>query len=236
MPILVADCPRCGSSHMTFDVQSYNDLGTEYGWQRWCELFSVCRKCHAATNFIVAQRPDSDSGLHAYRDAKKIMELKNSINDDFRVERFVSLRDQSKYSPPEFVPENIKSIFVEGTVCLSVECWNAAGTMFRQCLDLATKPMLPKEETEGLNDHKRRNLAPRLTWLFENKILPDNLKSLADCIREDGNDAAHDGTLEKTDCMDLLDFTAALLERIYTEPEKIKLAEQRRLERRAKSN
>jgi hypothetical protein len=30
-----------------------------------------------------------------------------------------------------------------------------------------------------------------------------------------------------------LDFTAALLERIFTEPEKIKLAEQRRQERRA---
>lgn len=234
MPILVTDCPRCGSARMTFDVKSYNDLGTEHRWQRWYELFSVCRNCHKATTFIVAQK--IATGTHTYREAKKIMELKDSINDDFRVEHFVSLRDLSKYSPPEFVPEKIKSIFVEGTVCLSVECWNAAGAMFRQCLDLATKQMLPKEETEGLTDHKRRNLAPRLDWLFENKILPDNLKSLAACIREDGNDAAHDGTLEKTDSMDLHDFTTALLERIYTEQAKINLAEKRRLERRAKSN
>lgn len=232
MPILVADCPRCGSAHMTFDVHSYNDLGTNYGWQRWCELFSVCRRCHKATNFVVAQK--TETGTDTYRDPKKIMELKHSINDHFRVERFVSLRDQSKYSPPDFIPEKIKAVFVEGTVCLSVECWNAAGAMFRQCLDLTTKPMLPVEETKGLTDRIRRNLAPRLTWLFENKILADDLKSLAACIREDGNDAAHDGTLEKVDSIDLLDFTTALLERIYTEPAKITLAEQRRLERRAK--
>jgi hypothetical protein len=51
-------------------------------------------------------------------------------------------------------------------------------------------------------------------------------------VREDGNDGAHDGTLGKEDAEDLLDFTTALLERIYTEPERLRLAQERREKRR----
>jgi hypothetical protein len=75
-------------------------------------------------------------------------------------------------------------------------------------------------------------LAPRLAWLLDNRYLPGELRELSTCIREDGNDAAHDGTLEKADAEDLLDFTVALLERLYTEPERLKLAKARREERR----
>jgi len=56
---------------------------------------------------------------------------------------------------------------------------------------------------------------------------------LSAAIREDGNDGAHQGTLTKEDAEDLLDFAKALLERVFTEPEKIKLAEKRREQRRA---
>jgi hypothetical protein len=38
--------------------------------------------------------------------------------------------------------------------------------------------------------------------------------------------------LNKADAEDLLDFTVALLERLYTEPERLKLAKARREERR----
>ena len=106
--------------------------------------------------------------------------------------------------------------------------------MFRLCVDLTTRKMLPdpKEETEGLNAKTRRDLGLRLPWLFDNGLLPENLRELAECIREDGNDGAHTGMLERPEAMDLLDFTTVLFERIYTEPEKLKLADKRREERR----
>jgi hypothetical protein len=75
-------------------------------------------------------------------------------------------------------------------------------------------------------------LAPRLAWLLDNGILPQELRVLSTCIREDGNDAAHDGTLKKADAEDLMDFTVALFERVYTEPERLRLANERREERR----
>jgi hypothetical protein len=70
--------------------------------------------------------------------------------------------------------------------------------------------------------------------LFENRLLAVELKDLSACIKEDGNDGAHAGTLKKPDADDLLDFTIALLERMYTEPERLRLARERRESRRGK--
>jgi hypothetical protein len=50
--------------------------------------------------------------------------------------------------------------------------------------------------------------------------------------KEDGNDGAHAGTLTKEDAEDLLDFATALFERMYTEPERLRLARERREKRR----
>ena len=53
--------------------------------------------------------------------------------------------------------------------------------MLRLCIDLATKPMLPAEEVEGLNRKTRRDLGSRLPWLFDNGLLPNDLRDLAKC-------------------------------------------------------
>lgn len=71
-----------------------------------------------------------------------------------------------------------------------------------------------------------------MKWIFENEILPSDLEDLSRGIKDDGNDAAHDGSLNKDDAEDLLDFTYILLERVYTEPERVKIAAQRRVARR----
>ena len=68
--------------------------------------------------------------------------------------------------------------------------------------------------------------------MFDHHVLPESLRELLTCVREDGNDGAHAGTLRPEDAEDLLDFTTALLERIYTEPERLKAAKARRDKRR----
>jgi len=148
------------------------------------------------------------------------------------IEGYVSLKDAASRKPPDYLPETIDAVFREGAACLSIECANAAGTMFRLCVDLSTKSMFPKEEVEGLNSKVRRDLGLRLQWLFNNKILPESMRELSSCVKDDGNDGAHEGTLKKEDAEDLLDFTYALLERIYTEPERLRFVKERRLSRR----
>ena len=82
------------------------------------------------------------------------------------------------------------------------------------------------------NAKQRRDLGLRLEWMFEHSILPESLGELSKCVREDANDGAHRGTLTKEDAEDVHDFCHALLERLITEPAKLKLAEERRRQRR----
>jgi hypothetical protein len=230
MAELVANCPRCGTERITFDIMALNLLPIQYGWQHWFEVFGVCRHCQASTIFLISETPQT----HEIDLFNKTSPLKvaGSLNNYFKVEGFISLKDQAKLDPPEHVPDNIANVFREAATCLSVKCWNAAGTMFRMCIDLATRPLLPVEEIEGLNNKTRRDLGLRLPWLFNNGKLPTDLRELSTCIREDGNDAAHQGTLTREDAEDILDFTTAMLERLFTEPRRLELANLRRQKRR----
>jgi len=218
---------------MTFDVPNAVHVAIYYGWQKEYELFSICRNCHKPTIFVVEQRKIDDREL--FRDDKRFMQIDASINPWLDVVRYVGLRENIAHQPPEHLPKDVHDCYIEGATCLSVECYNAAGTMFRTCVDLSTRPMLPEEEVEGLNRRTRRDLGLRLHWLFDNGKLPNDLRELSKCIREDGNDGAHTATLTKEDSEDLLDFTEALLERLFTEPKRLQLAEERRHARRGKS-
>lgn len=237
MSTLVADCPRCGAKTMTFDVKAEVFRFTEYNWQRWHEVFSVCRACSTPTIFLIGVKDSKYNDT--FRQEGSIMNFKGALNNAFEIRRYVSLRDHISIKPPEYLPQEITDIFNEGAACFSIGCNNAAATMFRLCVDMATRPMLPNTDEENKpqpNSKQRRDLGLRLSWLFDNRILPESLRELAKCIREDANDGAHVGNLSKEDTEDLLDFTTILLERLITEPKRLELAEERRNERRAKAS
>jgi len=227
---LVADCPRCGTKRITFDVKGETVI-KHFGWQDTSELFCVCGDCFRSTVFVaeVADR----STANYVGNAGGLVGCTGVINDLINVTGYVSASDRAAVPAPEFVPGNILAAFNEGAKCLAVGCFNAAGTMFRLCVDMTTKDKMPEGDAPGLNSKIRRDLGLRLPWLFDNRYLPEDLRDLSHCIKEDGNDGAHQGTLIEADALDLLDFTTALLERIYTQPEKVKLAAERRAQRRS---
>jgi hypothetical protein len=229
MTELVANCPRCGSRHITFDITAAKPYRIEYGWQHWYEAFGICRNCGRTTIFVLSE---SVNGDYEYVHKTGLLKIDKSLNNFVDIEGHISLKDSASVAPPEFLPKGIEAVFQEGATCLAVGCYNAAGTMFRLCVDLATRSMLPAEDEPGLNAKTRRDLGLRLPWLFETGRLPTSLKDLSSCIKEDGNDGAHAGTLTEADADDLLDFTSVLLERIYTEPERLRLAKERRDARR----
>ena len=229
MAELVANCPRCESNRITFDVEAAKMFRVDYGWQQWYEAFGVCRHCGRTTIFVLSESVDAD---YKYVHKVGILRVEGALNLYMNIKGYVSLKDEAPVAPPDHLPREIDSVFREGATCIAVGCYNAAGTMFRLCVDLATKTMLPGEDTPGLNTKVRRDLGLRLPWLFENGRLPGSLRDLSSCIKEDGNDGAHAGNLTEEDATDLLDFSAALLERIYTEPERLRLAKERRDTRR----
>jgi hypothetical protein len=126
------------------------------------------------------------------------------------IEGYICLKDIASKKAPEHVPPNVESAFREDAACLSISCPNAAGTLFHLCNDLATRPMLPGEEVEGLNAKTRRDLGLRLPLLFDNSRLPEASRELSSCIKNGGNDGAHQGTLTEDDARHILDFPYVL--------------------------
>lgn len=65
--------------------------------------------------------------------------------------------------PPEYLPEELNKIFNEATKCLSIGGYNAAGAMYRLCLDMTIKYILQKnknlEPTSGDNKTIHNRLA-----------------------------------------------------------------------------
>lgn len=230
MAELVTDCPRCGIKQVTFDLYADYKIGIEEGWQQSYEAFCVCRACYRSTVFILKDSEPASADIINRTGLPNIPYQVNSIVD---IHGYVSVIDTLLTAPPDHVPADIEAVFRESATCMATKCHNAAGTMFRLCVDLATKGMLPDELTDGPNRNTRRSLGLRLPWLFENGHLPEALRELSHCIKEDGNDGAHAGTLSEGDAEDLLDFTSVLLERLYTEPEKLRLAQERRDQRRS---
>lgn len=216
---LLLDCPRCYAKHTTFSVLGVNNPS---GNGRY-ELFCKCRNCHRS---VIFQTDLYAQAINAINQNKNANITKEMINTSV-----VCIRPGKQVLPPEHLPEDIGINFNEGAECYSIGCHNAAATMFRLCLDKATKSFLP-DDTTNPNAAIRRSLGLRMNWLFDNGHLPVSLKDLAECIKDDGNDGAHDGILSKADVDDLIDFTITLLERLYTEPKKLELAKQRRIERR----
>jgi hypothetical protein len=231
MAELIADCPRCGSRRITFDVTDAHTFAESYGWKRHYEAFSVCRNCRRTTIFVLSDSVDRDYE-HVHKQG--LLNLKKSLNNYVDIDDYVSIKHEATVAPPEHVPEDIEAAFREGATCAAVGCPNAAGTMFRLCIDLATRPMLPEGEAEGLTWKVRRDLGLRLPWLFKTGRLDRSLEDLSSCIKEDGNDGAHAGTLSPEDAADLLDFAVELLERLYTEKRRLELAKERREARREK--
>lgn len=222
------DCPRCGAHRITFDAKSESRLA-----HRLYEVFCVCRACKKATIFILeaesapaSQRISNAGGPSGF--------TATTLNDQVISLGHVSEADFGAETPPEHLPDLLNAVFIEGARCLAIKCHNAAGTMFRLCVDIATQALLPTaEEPDGPSHKQRRDLGLRLPWLFANGRLPPELHDLATCVKDDGNDGAHKGTLTADEAQDLLDFTFALLERLYTSPAKTKLAAERRVARRA---
>ncbi len=131
MSELIADCPRCGSRRITFDLTQQNLLYSKHGWQYWYEAFCICRNCKHSTTFVLAQDVNPD---HKIVHQNGLLKLGDAVNRYMRIEGHVSLKDAVAAHPPKHLPPEIEAVFREGATCLAVGCYNAAGTMFAYAL------------------------------------------------------------------------------------------------------
>ncbi|MDO7353536.1 DUF4145 domain-containing protein [Acinetobacter baumannii] len=242
MSTFIFDCPSCSAKNSTFDVDSiHGDESSHYA--DW-DLFSICRACSKAMVITARVKPEIYNPLYIHdltvaESTKRIRQQIREVVDreDFHLNRVFTYFIYSpvhvgQITPPEYLPEKVRDIFNEATKCLSSNCFNASGAMFRLCLDIVTKDILEKNEELGATRDDKKSIHSRLNWIFKHNLLNRGLEDLSRCIKDDGNDGAHDGNLTNTEADDLLDFTYELLEQVYTQPERIRLAQVRRQERR----
>jgi len=230
MGTVVHNCPRCGSRQVTLDCLGSTWVAKQ-AWMNLAEAFFVCRACHSSCILLLRQR-QNDKTLESWLESTNGLEnTKLDLTNMVQITNVLNKIDVRAEPPPDHLPPNIREVFLEANRCLVAECWNAAAAMYRLVLDLSTKSILPNSDEPNAN--VRRSLGLRLQWLFDNGKLPVDLKELSTCIQQDGNDGAHDGTLTQEDAEDLRDFCFELTRRLFTEPERVRLAEERRKRRRA---
>lgn len=239
MSTFIFDCPKCSAKKSTFDVNGYELRETRQEIYYWY-LFSTCRACKISITVnadLTNTRIHSLNNSYYSNESAKIAAIYEQLNgihdisDWFEDFEYSPILPNAE-TPPEHLPAEVEAFFKEAAKCYAIRCYNASGAMFRLCLDITTKNIISQYEHLSPTTNDKKTIHSRLNWIFKNGILPKQLEDLSRCIKDDGNDAAHDGSLSKDDAADLLDFTYILLERIYTEPARIENAHQRRVERR----
>jgi len=118
------------------------------------------------------------------------------------------------------VPNAIRSAYEEARTCFRGKAFTAAAIMCRKTL-------------EGIcEEHKitGRNLADSLKQMKDQGIIERRLYEWADALRISGNEAAHsvNVTISAQDARDILEFTNALLEYVFTFQDKFEQFKKRR--------
>jgi len=136
------------------------------------------------------------------------------------------------YPPQEKIsssyPDQIKQAYLEAKACFKAKAYTASAIMCRKVL-------------EGIcAEHKikKNNLAASLKEMKNRGIIESRLFEWADMLRISGNEAVHDlsVTVPKDDARDIMEFTNALLEYLFTFKDKYEQYKMRRNPKKRKKS
>jgi hypothetical protein len=121
------------------------------------------------------------------------------------------------------LPKLLQSSYGEATSCFKAKAYTATAIMCRKTLE----GICAEHGVTG------QNLVSALRQLKDQGIIENRLYEWADALRISGNEAAHDVnvTIAAEDARDILEFTNALLEYVFTFRDKFEAFKQRRSSR-----
>jgi len=119
------------------------------------------------------------------------------------------------------IPNPLRLAYDEARSCFRVKAYTATAIMCRKTL-------------EGIADENKitaRNLAASLKEMKDKGIIENRLYEWADTLRISGNEAAHgvNSQVSHQDAKDILEFTHALLEYVFTFQEKFEQFKKRQI-------
>lgn len=195
MPVIVKDCPHCPATRSTFEI-------------KWVENFAapvwlVTATCAACRKPITAQVRRKD-GTSASPNG-----IAGAIEPAFVI--LNAWPDRKAAGAPAHTPLAVARRFLEGESAYERHSWNAAVAMYRSALDIGTKALdgVPQGQT----------FFKRLEWLHDNHRITPDMRSWADQVRIDGNDALHDPEeFTEADAKPLRLFTEMFLRYVFELP------------------
>ena len=119
------------------------------------------------------------------------------------------------------IPVSLLSAYSEARACFRAKAYTATAIMCRKTLEGIAEE----------NNIKGRNLATALKDMKDKGIIENRLYEWADALRISGNEAAHgvNTRISYQDAKDILEFTHALLEYVFTFQEKFREFKVRRM-------
>jgi hypothetical protein len=121
-------------------------------------------------------------------------------------------------------PREIRTAYEEAVSCYRARAYTAAAIMCRKTL----------EGIAAVNGIKERSLVGALRVMRDQGLIDERLYAWSDALRLAGNEAAHDVgvTVSQEDARDMLDFSNAILDYLFSFRQKFEEFQQRRQSRR----
>ncbi|WP_307152968.1 DUF4145 domain-containing protein [Rhodopseudomonas julia] len=232
MPLIVKiDCPHCHTKSSGFevhggfrrsrDVHRTPNGVPQYLYDDWFLLScGRCLKC------ITAQ--------YTFLDSKELS-LENTLKRHGSLES-LGYRYEAHFpteihlEEPEHLPEKVALPFRQAVSNISAQNWDAAGTMARKALDVATRDIARtriEDETKS-KDTVKAWLKKRIQTLREEGLLTRDLSDLASILKDGGDEAAHDDEpYNAEDARKLIAYAQAFLTYAYTVPGMVKEVRER---------
>jgi hypothetical protein len=117
-------------------------------------------------------------------------------------------------------PAAVRTSLAEATKAFAAGAFTASALMCRRAIEALC----------AAHNAPKGTLAARLKALKDTNIISDHLFQWADMLRMAGNQAAHDvdEAILRTDAEDMLDFTSAIVDYVYSYRDKFEAFKQRR--------
>lgn len=192
-----------------------------------------CTSCQALVNaeyidgykyFVSEKESQMKGGIEGHYELWKCPNCQKPFvldNDDAWGHSVLYPNPDNRINPR--LPSPIKSAYKEAISCFNAKAHTATAIMCRKTLE----GICAEHGVRG------QNLVKSLKELKDKGIIENRLYEWADALRISGNEAAHDVsvTISQEDARDVLEFTNALLEYIFTFRDKFEQFKQRRASR-----
>jgi len=209
-------CPRCGR-HSSFELIAWTPLVVEAGIEDWdrvgigqaSEGVAVlrCRGCHEGT---------------------AVIEEVKGTSHEFRYSGVFWWPLPRSSTLDAIIPESLRKLFADADKCLAANVPDAAGVMFRRCLEGIVRDKGSQQAIATL-DAVNGGLAKALKEMSTDGTLHPTLSQWAKTVRLGGNTGGHyspGDELDATQARDLGKFVDQLFNYLYVMPAKVQAAQQ----------